>query len=100
MTREEQLDILENFFNECVRFWERELNVSSKESKEPLLRALEEIPTVNPYVPNGEKLDKEVVEEFHSSKFAIAHGLDEIIKQQYKELYKEEMRKRRNKSQE
>lgn len=51
--------VLEQFFNECLRYWEKELNISSDESREPFINAIKEIPRTNPYLVGS----KEVIDE-------------------------------------
>ena len=61
MVNNEDLIILEQFHRECLRFWERTLNVSSDLDKEPAIRALNDIRciTTNPNIPyNSPKLDE------------------------------------------
>lgn len=61
------LIILENFYKECLRFWERELKVSADEDKTPAIKALEDVRriTTNPNIPyNSPKLDVDTKEYF------------------------------------
>lgn len=76
MTKEETMSVLEKFFGECLRFWEKELNVTSDESKEPYKNAIDEIPKYYPYSPNGEKLNEEWVQEFKKYRLMDCYGKD------------------------
>lgn len=66
--------ILEKFFFECVRYWEKELNVSSDYSKEPYINAIKEIPTTYPYAPAGYALNTEIREKFIKSRYMDCYG--------------------------
>lgn len=74
MGKNETMEILEKFFGECLRYWERTLKVSSDESKEPYINAIEEIPTYNPYKMQGEKLNEEWVSEFRKYRLMDLYG--------------------------
>lgn len=74
-------------FMDCVRFWERELKTDSDMSKQPYINAIREIPVVDPRVPNGRKLDKDVREEFIKSRFMDCYGKD--WERYYKEMRSE-----------
>ncbi len=76
MKREEQLAILERFFGECLRYWERELKTNHDIDKEPYINAIKEIPVNYPYTPNGEPFDKEVREEFIKYRLMDCYGKD------------------------
>ena len=41
--------ILERFFNECLRYWERTLRVDSDISNKAYINAIADIPHHNPY---------------------------------------------------
>ena len=74
MTKEETMALLEKFFNECLKYWEETLMVDSDTSTKPFLNAICEIPKTNPYKPNGEKLNKEWVDEFRMYKIMDCYG--------------------------
>lgn len=73
-TKEKQYDVLLRFFNDCVRFWERELKTDRDLDKEPYINALNEIPKHNPYIPNGMEFDKDVREEFIKHRYMDTYG--------------------------
>lgn len=65
MTKEKQITILEEFYQSCLRFWERE-NVEN-----PKMNALEDVYriTTNPFQPyNAEPLDEGIKHHFILSK--------------------------------
>ncbi len=74
--RDYQYSILEQFFGECVRFWEKELNVDSDLSREAWVNALKEIPETNPYVVQGKDypVDRDVLERFAISRYMDCYG--------------------------
>ena len=72
----EQFDILEKFFGECLRYWERELKVSSDLDKQPFINAIRDIPTHNPYKMQGELLDAETVKQFKKYRYMDCYGKD------------------------
>ena len=74
MSREETMAILEKFFGECLRFWEKELKVSSDLDKEPFINAIKEIPSTHPYRMGGEKLNPEWVAEFTKYRLMDCYG--------------------------
>lgn len=78
MTKEETMSVLEKFFGECLRFWERTLNVDSDLSNEAYKHAIEEIPTHYPYSPQGELLNPEWVAEFKRYRLMDCYGKDVI----------------------
>lgn len=58
---------LENFYRDCVRFWERELKTSADLDKQVSIMALEDVRriTTNPYVAyNSPKIDQDTKEYF------------------------------------
>lgn len=62
-----EFDLLDKFYRECVRFWENRLNTDSDLSKEPCIKALEDVMeiTTNPYIAfNSPLLDLETKEYF------------------------------------
>lgn len=69
--------ILEQFFSECLRFWEKELGVSSDESREPFINAIKEIPRTNPYlVGSKEVIDEQVRNNFIKYRLMDCFGTD------------------------
>lgn len=84
MTREEQIVVLEKHFQDCLKFWERELKTNSDIDREPYINAIKEIPVVNPFVPNGEALDTNIRENFIKSRFMDCFGCD--WERHYKEI--------------
>ena len=71
-----QMGILEQFFGECLRFWERTLGVDSDLSQEPFINAMKEIPKYNPYKVQGELLDPDVVADFRRYRYMDCYGRD------------------------
>jgi hypothetical protein len=76
MDKKRQYEILENFFIECVRYWERELNTDSDLDKQPYINAIKDIPMRNPYVPCGEPFDEDVLVEFIKHRKMDCYGND------------------------
>lgn len=76
MTKEETMALLEQFFIECLKYWERTLNIDSDVSNKAYLNAIFDIPKTNPYKPNGEKLNEEWVEEFKKYRLMDCYGND------------------------
>ncbi len=76
MTKNEQLAILEHHFMSCVRFWECELNMDTDLDKEPYIRAIYEIPIMDPTRINGESFDKDIRESFIRYRFMDCYGRD------------------------
>ena len=74
MTKEETWEVLEKFFGECLRYWEKTLKVDSDLSNEAYKMAIEDIPTHYPYSPNGEKLNEDVVKKFKESRLMDCYG--------------------------
>lgn len=72
----EQYNILDQFFRECVRFWEHELKTDSDVDRQPFIHAIAEIPSVYPYAPNGYKLDPETVKHFKKCRYMDCYGRD------------------------
>ena len=71
MTIEQTMVELENFWNSNLRFWERELKVSSDESKQPMIESLTEFCRLqlefspnHPYSKEENRLDPDAVKEF------------------------------------
>lgn len=79
----EQYAILEKFFFECVRYWERSLNTDSDIDNRPYINALKDIPTTNPYVIQGEPIDEETRKYFIKCRYMDTYGKD------WKHYYKE-----------
>ncbi len=77
MDKKETMKILEQFFGECLRYWERTLNVDSDLSNEAYKHAINKIPECNPYVfGEEEKLNPEWVEEFRKYRLMDCYGRD------------------------
>ena len=76
MNKEETMKILERFFGECLRYWERTLKVDSDFSNEAYKNAINDIPKTNPYKMAGEELNKEWVEEFRRYRLMDCYGKD------------------------
>ena len=74
MTREETMSLLEKFFGECLRYWERTLGVDSDTSNEAYKFAIQDIPKRNPYKMSGEELNKEWVAEFKKYRLMDCYG--------------------------
>lgn len=51
-------DIISKFFTECVRYWERTMNLSIGDDIRPILMALNEVCDVDPNEPHGRPLDE------------------------------------------
>ena len=62
-TFEETTDILKNFYEDCLRFWERE---NAPDARLNALKDVERI-TTDPYDPNGKKLNKDALNAFIKS---------------------------------
>ncbi len=76
MTKEETMRVLDRFFGECLKYWERTLKVDSDLSNEAYIRAIDDIPAYYPYSPRGEKLDPEYVSEFRRCRLMDCYGKD------------------------
>lgn len=66
--------ILEQFFGECLRYWEKTLGVDSDLSKEPYINAIKEIPHNNPYKKAGEEIPKEIRDKFIKYRLMDCYG--------------------------
>ena len=73
---EETERVLEKFFYECLRFWEKTLNVDSDLSNEAYKNAIEEIPETYPYHPQGEKLNPVFIARFKKLRLMDCYGKD------------------------
>ena len=73
---EEHYGILDQFFRECLRYWEHELKIDSDLDKQPFINAIRDIPTHNPYKVHGELLDTETVREFKKYRYMDCYGRD------------------------
>lgn len=74
-TKEYQHELLNKFFSECLRFWERELNVDSDLDNAAYIRAIEDIPVSDPYCyKNARTFDKDVVYHFARSRCMDCYG--------------------------
>lgn len=76
MDKQETMAVLERFFGECLRYWERTLKVDSDVSNEAYKCAIDEIPRTNPYKMSGEELNQEWVEEFRKHRLMDCYGKD------------------------
>lgn len=74
MTKEETMSVLEKHFNDCLRYWERELKVDSDLDKSAYKEAIREIATTDPRSPYGEKLNEEWVAEFRKYRLMDCYG--------------------------
>lgn len=74
MTKQETMEVLEKHFNDCLRYWERELKVDSDLSNEAYIHAISEIATTDPRKPCGEKLNPEWVAEFRKYRLMDCYG--------------------------
>lgn len=74
MTKKETMEVLELFFQQCLRYWENYYRVSSDLDRRPFIGAIGDIPSRYPYSPNGELLDPEVVEDFRISRYLDCYG--------------------------
>lgn len=74
MTKEETMRLLERFFFECLRYWERALKVDSDTSNEAYINAINDIPSHNPYSPTGTELNQEWVAEFRNYRLMDCYG--------------------------
>ena len=72
--KDTQILTLEKFFGECLRFWERELKVSSDIDKQPYINAIKEIPSYDPYTPVGEQIDPNIRNEFVKYRLMDCYG--------------------------
>lgn len=72
----EQYDIMDKFFRECVKYWERELKTDSDLDKQPFLNALKEVPHNNPYRMQGEPIDPEARKHFIKCRCMDIYGKD------------------------
>ena len=75
-TEEYQEFILEKFFFECVRFWERELKTDRDLDKRPYENAIKEIAKHDPSVPNGRLIDENVRNLFKQYRLMDTYGVD------------------------
>lgn len=65
--KKSDLVVLEQFYADCVKFWERELGVECDTCKDVYIKALEDVKevTTNPFIPfNSPKLDASTKEYF------------------------------------
>ena len=76
MDKETTMIILQQFFNECLRYWEHDLKVDSDTSKLAYQRAIDEIPHRYPYSPNGEEINPEWRDEFRVARLMDCYGKD------------------------
>ena len=76
MQKEETMAVLERFFGECLRYWEKTLKVDSDLSNEAYKNAIDEIPHRNPYKMCGEELNPEWVAEFKKYRLMDCYGKD------------------------
>jgi len=76
MDKVETMTMLERFFGECLRYWERALKVDSDTSNEAYKHAIEDIPHHCPYSPNGEEINPAWREEFRRSRLMDCYGKD------------------------
>ena len=76
MTKDETIKILEDHFNSCLRYWERDKKVDSDLDKAPYIEAIREIATTDPRSPYGEKLNEEWVAEFRKYRLMNCYGKD------------------------
>lgn len=72
----EQYDILDQFFRECVRFWEHELKTDSDVDRQPYIHAIREIPSTDPYRIGCIPLDPETVKYFKKCRYMDCYGKD------------------------
>lgn len=76
-TRADQERDLERHFTGCRKYWERTLGVSSDESKEPVLRALNELPRYNPFFPYERvTFDEDLLCSFKKCRLMDAYGME------------------------
>ena len=82
MSKEETMGILEKFFGECLRYWERTLHVDSDLDRAAYEHANEDIPKHDPYSVSGELLNPEWVEEFRKYRLmdCYGHGWESHVK--------------------
>ena len=76
MSKETTMKILERFFAECLRYWEKELNVDSDLDNSAYQRAIADIPKHDPYRMKGEELNPEWVAEFRRYRLMDCWGKD------------------------
>ena len=76
MTKDETMKVLESHFNNCLRYWEKELKINSDIDKAPYIEAIREIATTDPRSPYGEKLNEEWVAEFRKYRLMDCYGKD------------------------
>lgn len=77
MDKNKQMEILEQFFSECLRYWEKTLKVSSDVDKQPYINAINEIPSKNPYkFRDAEEFDTDVIEKFRKYRLMDCYGKD------------------------
>lgn len=74
LTREETMAVLERFFGECLKYWERTLKVDSDLSIEAYVNAIRDIPSTYPYSMHGRDLDAAIVDEFRISRYMDCYG--------------------------
>lgn len=74
LTREETMAVLERFFGECLKYWERTLEVDSDLSNEAFICAIRDIPSTYPYSMHGRDLDPAIVDEFRLYRYMDCYG--------------------------
>jgi len=68
--------ILEKFFGECVRYWERTLKTDADLDVMPFLKAMKEIPLKYPYAPDGKDFDPDIRQTFVKCRYMDCYGRD------------------------
>ena len=76
MDKNETMTLLEKFFGECLRYWERTLKVDSDLDRAAYVNAIADIPKTNPYKMSGEELNPEWVAEFRKYRLMDCYGKD------------------------
>ena len=76
-TKEEQKRVIEQFYFECVRYWEESLKTDSDLDKQPYINALKELPKQHPYTfKDAPFFDEDVREEFKKYRLMDIYGND------------------------
>lgn len=76
MTEKQWFDILMKHFNDCLRYWERTLNVDSDLSNEAYINAIKDIPHNNPFGMQGEPILEDIRKRFFESRMMDCFGTD------------------------
>lgn len=99
LSPEEQISILEQFFKECLQYWEKTLNIDSDLDNSAYKRAIADIPDCVPYYIKAIPFDEEIVKKFIKSRMMDCFGKNweqyyNLVKnygKDWKKLYREKI---------